>query len=217
MNCIAPTPYRAKQQGFSLLEVLVAIVVLSFGVLGVVGLQAASLQANKEARHQSAAARLGAELGDLMRGNMGVANLTSAALNPYLISNYPTTQPAAPTADCTSTATALPCAPTPLAQFQMTDWLQRVSAELPGAVVVVCFDTTPYDPTTGLPVWNCTPPGAAAANGAPPLVVLKMGWTRQSTNLAAANGSTTTPPLDRASITDANSHPAIVLPLNPGN
>ena len=48
------------QQGFSLVEVLVAIVVLSFGLLGMVGMQAFSLQSNREARLQGQAAqRLG--------------------------------------------------------------------------------------------------------------------------------------------------------------
>ena len=49
----------AGARGFTLLEVLVAIVVLSFGVLGAVGLQAAALQANREARNQSTAVALG--------------------------------------------------------------------------------------------------------------------------------------------------------------
>ena len=41
--------------GFTLVEVLVSIVVLSFGLLGMVGLQAGSLQANRDARLQSTA------------------------------------------------------------------------------------------------------------------------------------------------------------------
>ncbi len=45
--------HPARQQGFSLMEVLVSIVVLSFGLLGMVGMQAAALQSNREARLQS--------------------------------------------------------------------------------------------------------------------------------------------------------------------
>ena len=55
--------------GFTLLEVLVAIVVLSFGVLGMVGLQTAALNAHREARLQSVGVRLASELAELMRGN----------------------------------------------------------------------------------------------------------------------------------------------------
>lgn len=71
-----------RAAGFSLIEVLVAIVLLSFGLLGMVGLQAAALQNNREARLQSAAVDLARELAEMMRGNKDVAALTSA--NPYL-------------------------------------------------------------------------------------------------------------------------------------
>ena len=160
--------------GFTLLEVLVSIVVLSFGVLGVVGLQAAALQANKEARYQSTAVALGRELGDLMRGNKGIA-ITTGTGNPYLVSW--TSTAALPTApSCT------PCASTTaVAQANMLDWLTRVKDALPGVRVVVCFDAQPYGGSsgTGTPTWGCTNSGG--------LAVVKMGWTRQSTNRNAAD------------------------------
>lgn len=62
--------YRTRtSRGFSLVEVLVAIVVLSFGLLGMVGMQAFALQANREARLQGQAAVLARELAEMMRGN----------------------------------------------------------------------------------------------------------------------------------------------------
>ena len=188
---------RHRVAGFSLLEVLVAIVVLSFGVLGVVGLQAASLQANKEARNQSAAVRLGRELGDMMRGNKDIAILTGST-NPYLVANFSASSPTLPsasedcsTAPCTSTTT--------VAQFQIRDWLSRVSNELPGVRVVICADSAPYD-GSGIPQWTCT----SAPGG---MMVVKMGWTRQSTNRAANDASA----VDRATV------PAVVLPLIAGS
>lgn len=185
----APRP--AGEGGFTLLEVLVAVVVLSFGVLGAVGLQAAALQANKEARYQSAAVALGRELGDLMRGNKDVAIQTVAANNPYLIDyavtgSLPTANPA-----CT------PCASqAEVAQFNMRDWLTRVGDALPGARVVICFDATPYTSADGLPQWTCSNTGG--------LAVVKIGWTRQSTNTAATDP-------ERAV------RPVVVLPLIAGS
>jgi type IV pilus assembly protein PilV len=187
---------RPQERGFSLLEVLISIVVLSFGVLGVVGMQAAALQANKEARNQSTAVRLGRELGDMMRGNKDVAIATGGA-NPYLVANFTGSASTAPE-DCSTG----PCSsPTAVAQFQMSDWLSRVEQELPGARVVVCVDSTPYN--AGIPQWACTGTGG--------LIVVKIGWTRQSTN----RGATGTAALDRA--TGTNSRPSVVLPLIPGS
>jgi type IV pilus assembly protein PilV len=71
-----------RSQGFSLLEVLISMVILSFGLLGMVGLQAAALQANRQARIQASAGSLARELAEMMRGNKDVGLLTAG--NPYL-------------------------------------------------------------------------------------------------------------------------------------
>ena len=51
-----------KESGFSLLEVLISILILSFGILGMVGLQASSLQISREARLQASAVRFAEEM-----------------------------------------------------------------------------------------------------------------------------------------------------------
>ncbi|MEG7750686.1 hypothetical protein U2087_15685, partial [Listeria monocytogenes] len=61
---------------------LVAIFVLSFGMLGMVGMQSFSLQANRQARLASTAAGLVREMGEMMRGNKDQARLTTN--NPYV-------------------------------------------------------------------------------------------------------------------------------------
>lgn len=187
------------QRGFTLLEVLVAIVVLSFGVLGVVGLQAAALQANKEARYQSAAVALGRELGDMMRGNKDIALQTTSAQNPYLVANFTGTLPST-TSDCFAAACASQLA---VAEFNMREWLARVQTTLPGARVVVCFDDQPYSSTDSLPKWGCT----SAANGT---AVVKIGWTRQSTDTNAADA-------DQVRGTGEVGRPSVVLPLIAGS
>lgn len=185
-----------REAGFSLLEVLVAVVVLSFGVLGVVGLQAAAVQANKDARFQTTAIRLSRELGDLMRGNKGIAIL-SGSTNPYLLGDFRggNTLPFPSAEDCSTAACS---SPTTVAQFQIRDWLSRAQIELPGLRVVICFDQTPYT-SAGIPQWGCDP-----KNG---LVVVKMGWSRQSTNRSASGVSA----VDRAS------NPSVILPLIAGS
>jgi len=190
-------PLAGAALGFTLVEILVAIVVLSFGVLGVVGMQAAALQSNRAARNQSTAIALGRELADLMRGNKDVALATSTTDNPYLIANYTGTAPTI-TANCFTGACATAKA---AAQFDMNQWLARVSAALPQARVVVCFDDTPYQSSSGLPDWDCpSTPGET--------LVVKIGWTQKSLDVSA-----TAP--ERA--TASGSRPAVILPLIAGS
>jgi len=190
--------------GFTLLEVLVAIVILSFGVLGVVGLQAASLRSNKEARNQASAVRLGRELAELMRGNKAVAVQTTTAANPYLIptplSLPATANPADPPENCFTGACS---SAINVAKFEIVEWERRVRDELPGARVAVCFDQTPYT-TTGRPQWDCN----AGTSG---VVVLKMGWSQRSLDSSVAGASA----VDSA--TDSTSAPIVVLPLTAGS
>lgn len=62
------------QAGFTLLEILVAIVVLSLGLLGLAGLQAASLTNNQNAFYRSIATQQAYDMADRIRANLaGVA------------------------------------------------------------------------------------------------------------------------------------------------
>jgi type IV pilus assembly protein PilV len=184
------------ERGFSLLEVLVGIVVLSFGLLGAVGLHAYGLQANREARLQSAGVQLARELAELMRANKDVAIRTAVNNNPYLI-DYPS-HPFTTTANC---FTARCDSAEDLARWDVATWLEHLNDEangLPGARVLVCFDSTPFD-AAGMPQWECSNTGG--------LVVIKIGWTRGSTDRSA----TGTAALERAT------RPGVVLPVSAGS
>lgn len=165
---------RHRNSGFTLVEVLVSIVVLSFGLLGMVGLQAASLQANRDARLQSNAIVLARELAEMMRGNKDVALLSAA--NPYLGTFSSPLVPATPSyclnvgSSCTTN--------TDVATGELTEWLARVDAELPSAEVKICHDSAPFD-SSNLPRWACTD---AVADP----IVVKIGWTRNTTQTGNA-------------------------------
>lgn len=63
------------QSGFTLIEVMVSVLILLVGLLGVVGMQMLSLQANQGAYFRSQAVYIGAEILDAMRANpTGAAN-----------------------------------------------------------------------------------------------------------------------------------------------
>lgn len=62
-----------KQSGFTLLEVLVAMLVLSIGLLGLAGLMASSMRNNQSAYHSTQATWLAYDILDRMRANNVVA------------------------------------------------------------------------------------------------------------------------------------------------
>ncbi len=188
-----------RVSGFSLIEVLISIIVLSFGVLGMVGMQAAALQANREARLQSTAVVLGRELAELMRANKDIANLTTSATNPYL-GSFSTPLTATAPNYCLNVATSTTaCAnATAVASAEMTEWLTRVDNELPGARVDTCFDSAPFD-AAGLPKWTCTNTGG--------VMMVKIGWTRGSTDRTKTGAAA----FEKATV------PSVIFPVTAGS
>ena len=164
------TSQSPGQSGFSILEVLIAIIILSIGMLGAVGMQAAAMQANKETRNQAAAATLGRDLAERMRGNHTVAIKTLAADNPFIFDATLSGAVATPPVNCFTTG-----CPTvkDAASWDVADWQTRVRKALPTPRVNVCFDKDPFD-SAGKPRWVCTNDGN--------VTVLKMSWTRSNTS-----------------------------------
>ncbi len=190
---IRRTLSRREQSGFSLIEVLIAIIILSVGMLGAVGMQATALQSNMEARNQAAASTFARELAEKMRGNHTVAIKTAAADNPYIFDvALAGSSITAPSVNCFTDG-----CPTvkDAATWDIADWQGRVQTALPTPRVKTCFDQNPFD-SVGKPRWACTDDGDIA--------VLKMSWTRKNTA-----GT-----LEFAESTGA---PVIVVPLTAGS
>lgn len=201
---------NCAQKGFSLIEILVSIVILSFGLLGIVGLQASSMKANREARLQSTGVKLAEEIAELIRGNHSTASKTQATENPYLI-DYKSTATNATSPACGIQGKAKCSDGAEIAARDIADWWSRVNNPLaggiPGARAVICFDSAPYDDDEGLPQWDC--------NGGTTLAI-KIGWTR-SNILKGATGS------DAANTSSVNTgafdkalRPAVIIPVTPG-
>ena len=99
LGSIKKTPSsRDGQQGSSLLEVLISILLMSFGMLALAGMQAYSVAAQKNAANRAIASALATELAEVIRlnptglsaGNYDVALMTTGnppALAPCVFPN----------------------------------------------------------------------------------------------------------------------------------
>ncbi len=105
----------SRQRGFTLLEVLVSVLVLSIGLLGIAGLQLWSLRYNTSAYQSSQAGAVVADLVDRMR-----ANPAAAAGGSYVFS---TTSPPPAPQSCVSEATG--CNPTAQALHDIREWREH--------------------------------------------------------------------------------------------
>ena len=128
--------------GFTLMEVLVTIVILSIGLLGVAGLQLNSLRGNQNALESSVAVTLAAEAADRIRANLpGVRNQNTGAAdqNHYDLLTAAGTDPS-----CISST----CSVAQIAQTDAYEWFTRLEELLPGGEGVICRDGTPNDGTS---------------------------------------------------------------------
>lgn len=193
-NFACRTPAKQVHDGFSLIEVLVAIIILSIGMLGAVGMQSAAMQSNKETRNQATAVTFARELAEKMRNNHTVAIKTTAADNPYLFDTTLSGTSSVATFSVNCFTTGCPIL-IDAATWDVADWQARVQATLPTPRVKVCFDKDPYD-SAGNARWNCTNDGD--------LSVLKLSWTSSNTAGSLTFAASTGIPL-------------VVLPLTAGS
>ena len=117
-----------KQRGTGLIEVLVSLVILSVGILGVMGMQARSTQFNHSSTFQIKATILAEDYFDRMRGNPGSENLYAVGFGDA-VDSYTDCQQA--TASCTVAE---------LAAYDKGTWLEEVVAVLPNVDIRVQND-----------------------------------------------------------------------------
>lgn len=119
-----------SQAGFSLIEVLVAVLVISVGVLGVAGLQLLSLQNNTSAMFRTQGIQSAYDIMDRARANQGVDY--SIGIDDAAPVNPP---------DCVAAA----CDPGQMRTFDLAEWRAQLAATLPagtGSIVLATGSMT---------------------------------------------------------------------------
>lgn len=132
-----------RARGFTLLEILVAILITSIGVLGIAGLQAYTLKATHGSNLRSVATRQAYEIADSMRAN-------KVGLNNGDYNNQQGTQ----VDSCYQSAG---CTAQQMAQMDVFLWNQANAALLPGGRGFICADSTPNDGAPAAPACDLAP------------------------------------------------------------
>lgn len=122
-----------RPSGASLIEVLVSILILSFGMLAMAGLHASSLRYGKMAQFKSVATQLAYDLSDRMRANAG-----GATAGDYNFAQAYTPD----SSEVTVPSCAMPgsCTPEELAAIDMAQARNTARVSLPGGALVVTQD-----------------------------------------------------------------------------
>jgi len=111
---------RPRQNGFTLMEVLIALLVLSIGLLGLAALQTIGLRSNQMANMRTVATQQAYDMSDRMR-----ANPSGLAAQDYVqaVTDTVTT----PAVNCNNET----CTPAQMAAFDLAAWMTAVN-RLPG-------------------------------------------------------------------------------------
>jgi type IV pilus assembly protein PilV len=177
-----------KQGGFTLLEVLVAMIVMAIGLLGLASLQAVSLARGNDSLLRQQAAMLAYDIADRMRANLGgVRDPDNSDKSSYhmTIITPPTT------ANGVVGPVTCPCTPAQMAANDLDEWINGqliggvrqpngVSTVLPGGTAIVCIDNNPDPPAT--PATPAAPQCDTPAGSASPsntVYAIKIWWTEK--------------------------------------
>lgn len=106
---MSPSCRRGKVSGFTLVEVLIALIVLSIGLLGIAAMYVETLRANRSALVRTQAIALASDLADRIRANRVPADAyTGTGLNGQAIAD-------------------------------LAGWNDRIAADLPGGAGTVLY------------------------------------------------------------------------------
>ena len=100
---------RRTERGFSLLEVLITVTVVSVGLLGLAGLQFAGLRASNNAQQHTLATLLAEDIAERIHAN-AVSDYDSASIDPT-------------SADCLAHV----CSPNQMRDFDRSQWYYMVN------------------------------------------------------------------------------------------
>lgn len=127
-----------------MLEVLISILVIAFGLLGLAGLQGTSIRNNHGAYLRNQATLYAYDIADRIR-----ANRTGFDNGNYDLGT------AVDTAACHPSSSPTGCTSAQMAGYDLFTW-NSMLAQLPGGQGIVCIDSSPGDGTFAVPLCDGT-------------------------------------------------------------
>ena len=138
MRIIKDIRASRNQRGFSLVEVLIALIIMSVGMLGIAGLYVQSMQAGRTSLFRHHAVTLAGDVADRIRANpkAGIAYQGVGV-------------------DYSCVAAGIDCDEVEMASTDILLWSQQAGESLPNGNVVVAFDNGITPPSYSIAVgWD---------------------------------------------------------------
>ncbi len=129
INCQQPAPKRLR--GFSLVEVLIALIIISVGMLGIAGLYVQSMQAGRTSMFRHNAVILVGDVADRIRANPTAGAVYTAVGG----------------ADNNCVNQGVNCSAPEMANHDIFLWTAQAAETLPNGTVTVVFDGAVTPPT----------------------------------------------------------------------
>ena len=144
-NINASAISRRRVAGFTLIEVLISLIILSVGMLGIAGLYVHSMQAGRTSMLRHNAVTMAGDVADRIRANpiAGPAYALAGANNNCVALNI----------DCTAGQ---------MAAHDIFLWNQQAATTMPNGAVAVVFNNGVFPPTYQITV-SWTEPGVVPA------------------------------------------------------
>lgn len=134
---------RGRSRGFSMIEVLVTLLIVSLALLGTAGLQAYSMRLNQGGQFRTQAVFLVADLAERIEANKAGAVAGNYVLAASGVANA-----------LSSVCQGATCSATDLATFDLSQWQNAVFTALPQSSWEVCIDADLNGVCDGAPVFS---------------------------------------------------------------
>jgi len=139
-----------RQKGASLIEVLIAILIVAVGVLGLTKMQALTISNTQVSGARALVAMQASSLGALMHSNKGywqvkLGNIANCMAASCTLTGSSTSKFGTPPSSCSSTST---CLPTAMAAYDINNWMAQMNQNIPGYTTIISCDGNLTMPVT---------------------------------------------------------------------